>query len=117
MKRETVSPMGYLAENWVGANEDAPALVVNPQASAVDLLAWVCGELCSLEAAARALVDVAPSDSFIAVCHFEAIFVHRLGPMERVLDLALSELIVQREANGIHACTLPSSASTQGGAT
>lgn len=104
MKHDEVTPMGYLAGNWLGANEETPALVVNPQASAVDLMAWVCGELRSLEAAAYALTGVSARDSSIEVRHFEAMFVHRIAPMERVLELVLCQLIEQRSSASPHTC-------------
>ena len=115
MKHDEVTPMGYLAGNWLGANEETPALVVNPQASAVDLMAWVCGELRSLEAAAYALTAVSARDSSIEVRHFEAMFVHRIAPMERVLELALCQLIAQRKTDDAPTSAAPPSASTQGG--
>ena len=97
-KQGAVFPLGYLAEGWLGVNEDTPAVVVNPDATAVDLLAWVCGEVRSLDATARALVGRTVGDSTIDVCDFEAMFVHRIAPMERVLDLALCQLLDRRDA-------------------
>lgn len=97
MDRNTTTPMGHLAQNWLGANEAAPAMIVNPEASPIDLLAWVGGELRSLEAACNALADLAyGEEANIGFFEFEAIFMHRLAPVARVLDLALCELIAQR---------------------
>jgi len=67
-------------------------------------MAWVCGELRSLEAAAYALTGVSARDSSIEVRHFEAMFVHRIAPMERVLELALCQLIEQRSSASPHTC-------------
>lgn len=116
MERESVNPMGYLADNWIGANK-TPALIVNPKASPIDLLAWIGGELNSLDAAARALADMACGDgASLDFGQFEAVFLHRIAPVARVLDLALCELIAQRNASSAHACAVPTSASKQGGA-
>ena len=97
MKRDEMNPMGHLAQNWLGANEAAPAMIVNPEASPIDLLAWVGGELRSLEASCNALSDLASGEgASIGFAEFEAIVIHRLAPVSRVLDLALCELIAQR---------------------
>lgn len=98
MERNETLPMGYLAQNWLGTNDKTPALIVNPEASPLDMLAWIGGELFSLEAAGHALGDMASGDSTIDVDQFTAIFMHRLEPVARVLDLALCELIAQRKA-------------------
>lgn len=97
MDRSEVNPMGYLAGNWVDANSEVPALVVNPEASPIDLLAWVGGELLSLESSCNALAELASGrESIIEFAEFEAVFVHRLAPIVRVLNVALCELIAQR---------------------
>ena len=93
--------MGYQAGNWLGANDKTLALIVNPEASPIDLLAWVGGELRSLDATCNALSDLVSGDhAGIEFSEFEAVFIHRLAPMVRVLDLALFELIAQRNADG-----------------
>lgn len=96
MDRNTIRPMGYLADNWLGANEEEPALVINPEASPLDLLAWAGGELHSIEAAGDALARIASGDSQISIAEFTAIFLHRIVPIARVLDVALTELVEQR---------------------
>lgn len=96
MNRNTIRPMGYLADNWFGANEDNPALIVNPDASPLDLLAWAGGELNSIEAAGDTLARIASGDSQMSVADFCAIFLHRIAPVARVLDVALTELVEQR---------------------
>lgn len=97
MDRSEVNPMGYLAGNWVGANNKTSALMVNPEASPIDLLGWIGGELRSLEASCNALSDLASGENTgIEFAEFEAIFIHRLAPVVRVLDLVLYELISQR---------------------
>lgn len=103
---EDVCPMGYLSENWLGANEDTPALIVNPDASPADLLAWACGELRSLEATGHALMDMASPGATFEARHFEAMFVHRIGPVERVVDLALARLLARQKASAVSGGTL-----------
>lgn len=96
MNRSEVNPMGFLADNWIGAQK-TPALIVNPKASPIDMLAWIGGELRSLEASCSALSDlVSGENAGIEFAEFEAIFIHRLAPVVRVFDLALCELIDQR---------------------
>lgn len=84
-----VSVMGYLAGNWLGINEEHPALIVNPEASPQDLLAWCWGEVASLESVTQTL-----SAAGANVSHGElsAIFLHRLTPLAKVLETAIDAL-------------------------
>ena len=88
-----VNVMGYLANNWPNLNEISPALIINPDASPLDLLAWCWGEVASLNASLDALaaasVPVEPGE-------LSGIFLHRIKPLERVMHEAVSSLILQR---------------------
>ncbi|ART54829.1 hypothetical protein CBP35_06945 [Acidovorax carolinensis] len=49
-----------------------------------------------MEAAGNALAEMTPGDAAISLADFTAIFMHRIAPVARVLDVALCELIAQR---------------------
>lgn len=88
LKRGPPLTAGHLADNW---SLDRAALVVNPDALPVDLLAWCWGEVMSLKAAA-VLASVA-ADS-ISAEDMTAIFLHRLEPLESMLEHAITQLLV-----------------------
>lgn len=87
-----INVLGYLAGNWPGINEENPALIVNPQASPLDLLAWCWGEAMSLEASALALTAFGAE---IKSGELAAIFQHRLSPLANVLGAAVDALSAQ----------------------
>lgn len=75
--------MGYLASNWPCVNAENPAVIVNPKACALDLLAWCWGEVQSLHALATAL-----DGEEVAM-----LYLHRLGPLEEVMHQAITKLV------------------------
>jgi hypothetical protein len=79
--------VGYLANNWC---TDRPALMLNPEASPGELLAWCWGEVMSVLASADALATCADS---ISAGDVSAIFLHRLRPIEQVLDYATNAVV------------------------
>ena len=91
MSRNTIPTpvMGYLADNWTHLNENTPAVIVNPEARPLDLMAWCWGELQSMQAAADALTcgsdDINKGD-------FSALIVHRLAPLTVVFAKAMDQL-------------------------
>lgn len=85
---------GYLARNWQGANEDTPAVITNPHASPLDLLAWCWGEVASLEAVTQSLTTAEGVDAG----DLQAIYLQRLQPLGAVLYAAVSALAVQARA-------------------
>ena len=89
--------MGYLASNWSGLNEATPAVIVNPAARPLDLLAWCWAELQSMQAAADALV-CSPDD--IKTGDFSAIIVHRIAPLTLVFEQALDQLLCAAKQSG-----------------
>lgn len=89
--RESTNPVGYLSNNWDGFENDSdgPALIVNPNATPMDLLGWCWGEVCSLRSAASVL---ATAGELIEPGDMAAIFLQRLEPLTEVMRLAVSEL-------------------------
>ena len=81
--------IGYSAENWIGLNEKTPAVIVNPDASPLDQLAWCWGEVASLNAAAM-VVRLGGND--LEVEDFSAIFGMRLPALAAVLTDAIHRL-------------------------
>lgn len=84
----TPSVIGYLADNWSGYNADTAALIVNPNAGSLDLLAWCCGEVRSLQAAAQALSAAGE----LELGDFLAVFLHRLDPLHNVMTLTMDRM-------------------------
>lgn len=117
MKNDKTTPTpvsGYLAQNWFGLNEQTPAVILNPAAQPLDLMAWCWGELASLQAAADALT--AGTDN-ISRGDFSALFVHRLDPLMKVFDIALHQLRERalendRVCKGAKLCAVPAPGST-----
>ncbi|ABM36283.1 hypothetical protein [Polaromonas naphthalenivorans] len=90
MENTPVTPvMGYLAQNWINLNARTPAVILNPEASPLDLMAWCWAELRSMQAAANALVggidDIDKGD-------FSALIIHRIEPLANVFQQAMSQL-------------------------
>jgi hypothetical protein len=81
---------GYLAETW--SDEAIDALIVNPQARAVDLLAWCCGELQSMRAAVSFIHS---SRGDIDRDDFSALMFHRMEPMAAVMSLVMTQLLAE----------------------
>lgn len=78
--------LGYLAENWIGLNEPdtVPAVIVNPDATPLALLAWCWGEakhLSDISALLCASGEVDPG-----------IFYHRLPGLTAALEHAIERL-------------------------
>jgi hypothetical protein len=97
MKNDKNTPaavIGYLAQNWTELNEHTPAVILNPEARPLDLMAWCWGELMALQAAADVLVDCTDE---INKCNFSALIVHRLDPLVNVFELAMQQLRAGKE--------------------
>ena len=88
MNRSEVNPMGFLADNWIGAQK-TPALIVNPKASPMDQLAWCWSEARSLSAASSALVA---GGECIEAEEFAAMFYMRLPALTAMLEHAINGL-------------------------
>ena len=91
--------LGYLAKNWPELNAHTPAVVINPQAQPLDLLAWCWGEVLSMQAAANVL---ASSSDDISKGDFSALIIHRMDAFSEVFEIAVSQLIGEKRqaANG-----------------
>lgn len=87
---------GCMADNWNTLNESQPALIINPDASALDLLAWCWGEAASMEATAQMLVG---GESELTAGDLSALFLHRLSPLVNALHHATSDLLNTRRAH------------------
>ena len=81
--------IGYLAENWPGLNENTPAVIVNPDASPLDQLAWCWGEAASLSRASS--LAVAAGEVF-DTADFADIFYMRLPALADMLEHAIRRL-------------------------
>lgn len=82
--------MGYLAGNWPSLNDAAPALIINPEATPLDMLAWCWGEIASMHAALNVLVSLGDP---IEAGELSGIFLHRIAPVEVVLSEAIDALV------------------------
>ncbi|WP_395055725.1 hypothetical protein [Polaromonas sp.] len=95
-QRKPVHVMGYLASNWVGANDKNPTLILNPEATPLDMLAWCWAEIVALQATMNAIsgrqFEIEPSD-------LEAIFQHRITPLASVMRVAVDELMAARDSD------------------
>ena len=89
--------MGYLAENFQGLNEKTPAVIVNPEARPLDLMAWVWAELQALQAAADVMVC---SHDDICKGDFSALIIHRMGPLTQVFEQAMNQLYSDAKQSG-----------------
>lgn len=85
--------LGYLAQNWPELNTHTPAVVMNPEAQPLDLLAWCWGEFLSLQSAANVL---AGSSDSISKGDFSALIVHRMDAFSEVFEIAISQLIEEK---------------------
>lgn len=89
--------MGYLAENFIGLNERTPAVIVNPEARPLDLMAWCWAELQSMQVAADVMIsghdDINKGD-------FSALILHRLAPLSLVFEQAMNQLWLDTKNGG-----------------
>ena len=96
----------YLALNWVSSYDRPRALMVNPDAHYLELLAWCWGEVQSLLASADTCIAGA---SEMGTGDLSAIFVSRLGPLSEVMtlaiDAAMNERRDQKSINGVRAAS------------
>lgn len=90
--RQNTEVVGFLAGNWPGYNEATPALVVNPAASPLDLLAWCWAEVQSLSVTVSSLSG---SPNGIEPGDVSAILSHRLQPLANMLHQATTELVAE----------------------
>ena len=94
----TLTPvMGYLTENFQGLNEKTPAVIVNPEARPLDLMAWCWAELQSMQAAADVMVS---SHDDINKGDFSALILHRLTPLSLVFEQAMNQLYREAKQSG-----------------
>ncbi|HEY9209255.1 hypothetical protein [Acidovorax sp.] len=91
-----IGAFGFLASNWAEFN-NTPAIIVNPSAAPADLLAWCWGEVQSLQSAAEEISGLRDGCSAEA---FNAVFVHRLEPLARVMEAAMNALAQQANRIG-----------------
>ena len=94
-KNQLVPVLGYLSHNWLLANDATPAVIVNPAATTHDLLAWCWGEMESLRSTA---ILLSQSHSPIEVGEFSAVILQRLEPLATVFDVAVSQVMADRDA-------------------
>ena len=94
-KIECVPVLGHLAKNWTEFNNDNPAVVLNPKAVPLDLMAWCWGELLSLNSAVDTLQG---SSDDLNKGDFCALIVHRMDPLLGVFERALDKLIDEEKA-------------------
>lgn len=93
--KKHVNVMGYLANNFSGINEIVPALIINPEATPLDMLAWCWGEIVSMQASLDSLTSAsAPLDPG----ELSGIFLHRMAPLERVMHEAVCALVEQQKS-------------------
>jgi hypothetical protein len=92
----SAAAIGLLARNWGALNAQVPAIIVNPAASPLDVLAWCWGEVESLHQAARVFENM---DSEAV----SAIFLHRLAPLSAVFCDALQTIVRERMLAGADA--------------
>ena len=86
-KHDSANAVGHLACNWPESKN--PALILNPKAQPLDLLAWCWGEIVSLESA----VTVMSLNAEIDKGDMDAIILHRLLPLSSVMTAAMNELM------------------------
>lgn len=91
--KKPVEVMGYLAGNWTSLNNKTPALILNPDASPLDLLAWCWGEIASMNAS---LDSLASAEAHIEPAELSGIFLHRMAPLQSVMHEAVSFLIAEK---------------------
>ena len=84
---------GYLTWNFISS--DRPALVVNPEALPEDVLAWCWAESMALVAAAQV---ASLSTDALSPGDVAAIFLHRLEPLESMIEHAMTLLASQARA-------------------
>lgn len=87
---------GYLSRNWGALNSEAPAIVINPSASPLDLLAWCWGEVESLHQVAKVCDETGMDGEALG-----AVFLHRLAPLSAVFCDAIQAMVrekMQRQA-------------------
>ena len=89
--------MGHMAKNWIEFNDETPAVVLNPKARPLDLMAWVWGELQSVHAGAYALAD---GRDIIDKGAFDALILHRIDPLLMVFEAAFGQLALDAKNGG-----------------
>ena len=82
-------PVGFLAQNFGELQDNAPGVIVNPDAHPIAVLAWCWGEVESLAAAALVFDAAGPEVDSGA---FGSVFVHRLVPLSAVMARAVEAL-------------------------
>lgn len=82
--------IGHLAKNWPALNEIEPAIIVNPSASPLDVLAWCWGEVESLRHAIDAMGESGRSVDGDAI---SSVLFHRIAPLSQVMSNAIHRLV------------------------
>ena len=85
--------MSHMADNWPQSWERPGALILNPDAHHLELLAWCWSEVRSLLATGDAC-----NASSISLIDLEAMFFARLGPVVKVMNIAISTGMKKRDA-------------------
>ena len=81
--------VGYLTSNWDSHDNRTPAVVMNPEASPVDVLVWCWAELESMLAAANVLMT---AEDDINKGDFSALILYRLEPLLVVMEKTVGHL-------------------------
>ena len=90
MEKTPVTPViGHLTQNWPDVNTRNPAIIVNPNASPLDLMSWCWAELRSMEAVCDVFVSGAQD---IPIGDFSASIFYRIQPLTGVLEEAMRQL-------------------------
>lgn len=96
-----VGATSFLCDSW-GAFEGQPALRIDAGAPAGSLAAWCWAEISSLAATARVVGTALKTQPDSLLCDpdsFDAMFLHRLQPLERVLKSLVDRLDREAQAN------------------
>lgn len=88
----TTHAIGHLSKNWGALNREEPAIIVNPAASPLDVLAWCWGEVESLHQVAKTCDEQGMDGEALG-----AVFLHRLAPLSDVLSDVIQDLWVEQK--------------------
>ena len=79
-----VSVCGPLADSW-GNHAPSPAVIINPDAHPLDVLAWCMGELQSLR---DVVLEITAFSDGLEANELHTIVGHRLAPLPKALEAA-----------------------------
>ena len=92
-QQEQPNVTSYLASNWFAGFERPPAVILNPQAHYLELLAWCWSEVQSLLASADVCIIGGQS---LSTGDLSAIFLSRLEPLDKVMTVAITAAMCER---------------------